>query len=67
MTTSPTPAPDAREAERAALVEVITARDYFPLWSTPTQVHAEQIADRILKLGFTRSRGGGWLVDGSLS
>ena len=37
-----------------ALVGIITARDYFPLWSTPTDSHAAEMADRILGAGFRR-------------
>lgn len=44
------------DAVRAALVGLILS-DYDGEWSKPTQQHAEQMADRILRAGFDRERG----------
>jgi len=41
-------------SDAETLVGIITARDYFPLWSTPTDSHAAAMAERILGAGFRR-------------
>jgi hypothetical protein len=50
-------AEEHRAAARKAIVRVLTASDYAGIWSVPIEPHAEQIADRLLDLGFDREQG----------